>query len=171
MMTETETLTDPRAAVLARIADERRHWQDLVAEVGIDRLEEPGPMGEWSFKDLAAHLLGWRERTIARFEAAADGRPAPPPPWPAELEGEDDDPVNEWIHQQHRNRPVEDVLRDVDRSYERLAAAVAALPEEQLTDPTAFPTLDGRSIVDVDLFGHLHDEHEPSIREWLARGR
>ena len=27
-------------------------------------MTEPGPMGEWTFKDLAAHLLGWRERTI-----------------------------------------------------------------------------------------------------------
>ena len=168
-MTQTETQSDPRANVLGRIADERRHWQDLVAQVGTDRLEEPGPMGEWSFKDLAAHLLGWRERTLARFEAAVDGRAVPPPPWPAELE--DDDPINEWIHEQHRARPAEDVLRDVDRSYERLAAAVAALPDEKLTDPTAFPTLEGQSVVDVDLFGHLHDEHEPSIREWLARGR
>ena len=170
-MTDTETQTDPRATVLARIADERRHWQEIVAEVGPDRLEEPGPMGEWSFKDLAAHLLGWRERTIARFEAAGAGRPEPPPPWPAELEGEDDDPVNDWIHEQHRDRPAEDVLRDVDRSYERLAAALAALPDEKLTDPRAFPALDGQSVVDVDLLSHLHEEHEPSIREWLARGR
>ncbi len=170
-MTDTRTQTDARATVLARIADERRHWQEIVAEVGPDRFEEPGPMGEWSFKDLAAHLLGWRERTIARFEAAAEGRPEPPPPWPAELEGEDDDPVNDWIHEQHRDRPAEDVLRDVVRSYERLAAAIAALPDEKLTDPRAFPTLDGQSVVDVDLLGHLHEEHEPSIREWLTRGR
>ena len=170
-MTQTDASTSPRAAVLARIADERRRWQDLVAEVGPDRLDEPGPMGEWSFKDLAAHLLGWRERTIARFEAAAQGRPEPPPPWPQELEGEDDDPVNDWIHEQHRDRPAHDVLADVDRSYERLATAIAALPDRKLTDPAAFPALDGQSVVDVDLFGHLHDEHEPSIREWLDQGR
>jgi uncharacterized protein (TIGR03083 family) len=171
MMTETAPTTDPRATILARIGDEGRRWQELVGEVGPDRMNEPGPMGEWSFKDLAAHLLGWRERTIARFEAAAEGRPAPPPPWPAELEGDDDDPVNDWINQQHRDRPAEDVLRDIDDSYERLATAIAALPEDMLTDPGAFPTLDGQSVLDVDLFGHLHEEHEPSVREWLARGR
>ena len=68
-----------KADALARIDAERRYWRDLVAEVGEDRMDEPGPMGEWTFKDLAAHLLGWRQRTIARLEAAAAGEREPAP--------------------------------------------------------------------------------------------
>jgi len=33
-------------------------------------MEEPGAMGEWTFKDPASHLTGWREQTIARVEAS-----------------------------------------------------------------------------------------------------
>ena len=51
---------DPRAALVATCERERAVWRELVREVGVDRMNEPGPMGPWSFKDLAAHLLGWR---------------------------------------------------------------------------------------------------------------
>jgi hypothetical protein len=163
------TGADPRAALLAHIDSERDSWRDLVAEIGEDRMTEPGPMGEWTFKDLAAHLLGWRDRTIARLEAAAEGREEPPPPWPAELGQEEDDVINAWIHERSGDRSVREVLDDVDRSYARLAKAVTALPEDLVTRPGALPWLEDQALADIELFGHLHDEHEPSIKAWLAR--
>jgi hypothetical protein len=164
-MTETPT----RERVVAYIEAERAWWRDLVEEIGEERMTEPGPMGEWTFKDLAAHLLGWRERTIGRLEAAATGRPTPPNPWPAELDG-DDDSVNDWIHERSRDRSVREVLSDIDRSYERLANAIAAIPEDVLKRPGALDWLGDQSLADLDPFSHVHDEHEPSIRAWLAKG-
>jgi hypothetical protein len=161
-------VTDARDRLVANIEAERALWASLVEEIGEDRMTEPGPMGEWTFKDLTAHLLGWRDRTIARLEAAAEGRPEPPAAWPAELD--DDDSINAWIHEHNRDRTVREVLDDIDRSYERLANAIAALPQETLTDPDAFRWLGGQSLADRELFGHLHDEHEPSIRAWLDQG-
>jgi hypothetical protein len=160
--------SDSRDRLIATVRAERASWADLVAEIGEDRMTEPGPMGEWTFKDLSAHLLGWRDRTIARLEAAAEGRPEPPAPWPAELD--DDDSINAWIQERSRDRSVREVLDDIDQSYARLANAIAALPEEMVTDPDAFPWLGGQALADRELFGHLHDEHEPSIRAWLDQG-
>jgi hypothetical protein len=157
---------DPRADLIDRINADRVFWRELTEEVGRDRMNESGPMGEWTFKDLAAHLLGWRERTLDRLEAAAQARDEPPPPWPADLD--DDDPINDWIQARHRDRSVEAVLDDVDRAYLRLRAVVETLPETALTDPDAFVWLGGESLAETDLFGHLHDEHLPSIRAWLA---
>ena len=132
-------------------------------------MNEPGPMGPWSFKDLAAHLLGWRDRMIDRLAAAADGREAPATPWPSELH--DEDSINAWFQARSDGRSVRAVLDDVDRSYERLANAIAALPEDLVTRRDAFPWMEGESLAETKLFGHLHDEHMPSIRAWLgARG-
>ena len=105
-------------------------------------MTEPGPMGPWTFKDLAAHLLGWRERTIDRLEAAADGREAPAPAWPSELD--DDDSINAWIQARSDARSVRAVLDDVDRSYDRLADAIAALPEDLVTSRRCVPVDGGR---------------------------
>jgi hypothetical protein len=157
---------DSRAELVARCEREREAWRALVDEVGVDRMTEPGPMGRWSFKDLAAHLLGWRDRMIGRLEAAADGREAPPPPWPSDLQ--DDDSINDWIQARSDGRSVRDILDDVDRSYERLADAIAALPEQTVTSAAAFPWMEGESLAETDLFSHLYDEHMPSIRAWLA---
>ena len=57
------TIEDPRPRLVAQLKADQQAWRDLVAEVG-DRVAEPGPMGEWTFRDLAAHLMGWRERTL-----------------------------------------------------------------------------------------------------------
>jgi len=157
---------DPSVEVIARIAAERLIWRDLVAEVGADRMSEPGPMGDWTFKDLASHLLGWRNRMIDRLEAAADGRAEPPTPWPPGLDG--DDEINHWIRARDLDRPVRDVLDDIDESYARVAKAVAALPLDLVTRAGVFPWLEGDALAETDLFGHLHDEHEASIRAWLA---
>ena len=130
-------------------------------------MDDPGPMGAWSFRDLGVHLLGWRERTIRRLEAVAAGQPEPPDPWPAEL-GDDDDRINDWFQAQAEGRGADEVLADVDRSYERLAAVVEALGPERLTSRDAFPWLEGETLAETDLFGHLHDEHVPTIQAWLG---
>jgi hypothetical protein len=63
---------DPRAAVLAHIDSERTIWRELVAEVGEDRMDEPGPMGDWTFKDLASHLHHEHEASIRAWVADRD---------------------------------------------------------------------------------------------------
>lgn len=159
------------AEVLDAIAAERVAWNDLVATVGPDHMEEPGPMGQWTFKDLAAHLTGWRQWTIARLEAAGRGEPEPPPPWPAALQEVDE--INDWIQAQASRRSTDEVLAEADQSYLRLSAAVESLPAATLWEGDYFPwtegTAIGRAIIDRSLFGHLHDEHEPDVRTWLAR--
>lgn len=156
--------TGAQERLVAQIENEREQWNRLVAEVGTDRMEEPGPMGEWTFKDLASHLTGWRERTIARLEASPGQEPQLP--WPAELT--EDDEINQWIYERDRDRPLDDILLEADNSFERLTSAIRALPEEDLLTPGRFPWAGDEPLADADFFGHLHEEHEPDIRRWLA---
>src|SRR6478672_11440810 len=121
-----------KAEQVAAIRADQQFWRALAAEVGPDRYAEPGPMGEWSFGDMAGHLLGWRRRTIARLEAAARGEPEPAPPWPTELD--DDDVINDWIREQHAGQVPAQLVQDYDASYDALAAAIDSLPEDSLAD-------------------------------------
>lgn len=153
-----------RAEQIAAIRADQEAWRTLVAEVGPNRYAEPGPMGEWSFGDMAGHLLGWRNRTIQRLEAAGRGEPDPPAPWPAELD--DDDAINDWLHARDTGRSPDRHVADYDASYDRLVRALEALPDEMLTDPDALPWL-GEPLVDVEFTDHLQDEHVPAVRAWL----
>lgn len=158
-----------RDELVKQIHDERAAWNTLLAEIGEDRMDEPGPMGDWTFKDLAAHLTFWQDRTIARLEAGPGGDA--PVPWPASMGAEDEiedwDEVNGWIYEQHRDRPLSDVIADVDKSYERLATLIETMPEEDLMTPGRFEGMGDKPIVEADFFGHFHEEHEPSLRVWL----
>jgi hypothetical protein len=147
------------------IRADQRFWLDLAAQVTPARYAEPGPMGEWSFGDLAGHLAGWRNRTIARLWAFGRGDPDPAPPWPAELD--DDDTINDWIHAQDAGRPPEQLVAGYAATYDRLIGALQSIPDAKLTDPTAIPWLEGEALVEIDFTGHLHEEHVPSVRAWL----
>jgi hypothetical protein len=153
-----------RAEQIAAIRADQQVWRDLAAEVGPDRYGEPGPMGEWTFGDMAGHLLGWRNRTIARLEAFSRDEPEPPNPWPADLE--DDDAINAWIRDRDADRSPVAQVGDYDASYDRLASAIETMPDAKLTDPEVIPWI-GAALVDVDFTDHLHEEHIPSVRTWL----
>jgi hypothetical protein len=149
---------------------DQQFWRDLADRVGPDRYTEPGPMGEWSFGDMAGHLLGWRNRTIARLEAFSRGEPEPPNPWPAELDdaADGDDSINDWIRVQHAGRTPAQLVADYDAAYDRVIAALETMSDAKLTDPNVIPWLDS-ALVDADFTGHLHDEHVPAVEAWLSR--
>jgi len=160
-----------RAEQVAAIRADQQFWRELAAEVGADRYTEPGPMGEWSFADMAGHLLGWRNRTIARLEAAASGGPEPVPPWPAGLDDDDasgTEAINAWIRDQDTGRAPDELVAAYDASYDRLIAAIEDLPDNLLTNPGAFPWIGGPA-VEADFTRHLHDEHITGVRAWLDR--
>ena len=86
------------------------------------------------------------------------------------MEG-DVDAINAWFHDRDRDRGLDDVLGDYDRSFERLAAAIEALADDVAHDPNALRWAAGTPAVDIDFTDHLHDEHLPDVRAWLATMR
>jgi hypothetical protein len=169
-----------KAQLLTTVTADHATLAELLAEAGPERLEEPGVMGDWTLKDVVAHLTGWRLRTIERLEAAARNA-EPVAPWPVELDAAEADgdphayePINQWIYQQHRDRPASDIVRESDESFRKLAAAVEALSEAALLTPGHFDYdwLEGDAIGPALVGGsseHLHEEHMSGIRDWLAR--
>ena len=169
-----ETSTTPtKGEVLAAIDRERESWETLLAEVGENRMLEPGPMGAWTFKDFTAHITGWRARSLQRLEAAANGQPEPDPVWPADRTS--DDEINAWIHEMNQDRLLGEVIGESRESFARLAAVVQILPDEALSDPSYFPWMEGSAlspaIVNGEFFSHFHDEHEPDVRRWMHTTR
>lgn len=170
----TETID--RAAVLARIEQERAWWSELLDEIGEERMELPGAAGDWTFKDVVAHLSAWRRRTIVVLEALRTGEEPPPNEWPSEfdtIEDEDEatEKINRWFYERDRVRSLDDILAEARGQYVAIRDIFAALPDEDLDDPARNPWESGKSLADSvmsgELFGHLHEEHEAAIRVWL----
>ena len=151
------------------IDEERTDWEALLADVDPDRMDEPGVTGDWSFRDVTAHLLAWRDGGVRLLEAEARGEPEPPTPWPAALTN--DDEINAWLYQRDRDIAADEVLDAYAETFARLRTVVLALPDDALADPGYFLWMDGQSVaesmLDRSWFDHLHVEHEPQIRSWL----
>lgn len=152
----------------------RADLERLVAEAGPTRMELPGAAGAWTLKDVIAHLAAWRWWSVARLEAAARDE-VPAPPWEGDLDEEDDadtERINQQFYAASRDRPVAAVLRDSRETLDRLEAALLALPEADLFAADRYPWLGGypAAAVVTGSAGHLHDDHEPAIDDFLARG-
>ncbi len=159
---------------LDKFNQDRLRWDKLVSEVGESRMEIPGVMGEWTFKDVVAHLTGWRKRTVVRVHAGCGGQRHEPLPWPAEMGGDadvedetDPEPINQYIYTANRDRPLREVLEESHAVLDQLEKALAALPESAFEDAKCFGWLEGKPLGESDMLGHLHDEHEPDIYRWL----
>ncbi len=87
---------------------ERTRWNTLLAEVGLERIGVPGVEGEWSVKEVVAHLT-WYEQSIVegaqqvlRMGTFTRRRPA----------GVGLDEMNAQIAAASRARPASDVLAE-----------------------------------------------------------
>jgi hypothetical protein len=155
-----------KSALLADLHREQAQWEALLAQIGEARMDQAGVADEWSIKDIVAHLTGWRRRTVARLQAAQRGEADPSPPWPAQLQT--DDEINAWLYETNRERSVREVLADSRQAFEQLVAAIEAFDEAELLDPHRFPWWGGQLLSAAALFGHFHEEHESDMRAWLA---
>jgi hypothetical protein len=150
---------------------EQARWEALLRDIGEEHMTQPGVAGEWSIKDIVAHLTGWRRRTVGRFQAALRREPPPPPLWPSHLQT--DDEINAWIYAANRDRPLADVLRESRDVLQQLVETLDAFPAADLLDPARFPWLGGEDLplTGAAFFAHFHEEHEPDMRAWLERIR
>jgi uncharacterized protein (TIGR03083 family) len=121
-------------------------------------------LGEWSVKDIVAHVLGWeREMTGALQRLARGERPTP--------EGVDYSDVNEWNHRFARKmtqidpRTVLAAWRQAHMNYLRAAKAV---PDDRFgLQEDGRPKTVNR-LLEASGFGH-YGEHAPQVREWRQR--
>jgi hypothetical protein len=162
-------LTTSKAQLLSDLQDEQAQWEALLADIGEAHMTQPGVAGEWSIKDIVAHLTAWRRRTVGRFQAALRREPTPPSPWPSQLQT--DDEINAWMHASDRDRPLADVLAESRTVFAQLVDTLSVFPEADLLDPPRFDWMGDEPWNGATFFGHFHEEHEPDMRAWLDQLR
>jgi hypothetical protein len=157
-----------KSELLDWLQEEYQKWEAFLNQIGPTRMDQPSVNGDWSMKDIVAHLTGWNRWLVARLRAAQGSEPEPPPPWPAHLQTEDE--INAWIYDSNRGRSVRDVLDETHQVYQQLLTVIEGLPDEVLIEQEwHLVWLGGQRFPAGEFFDHFHDDHEPDIRAWLAR--
>jgi len=165
-----------KSELLQWLQEEYRGWEGLLGQIRPEWMEQPGVNGDWTMKDMIAHLTGYQPRVNANLQAALRGEPEPPPPWPAHLQT--DDEINAWIYETNRRRSLDQVLDESRRIVQQFLDLVKEFPEDVQIEQVHQGTrvyhlvwLNGQRYQPGELFDHFHDDHEPDIRAWLARRR
>jgi uncharacterized protein (TIGR03083 family) len=153
-----------KTTFLEQLRSARAEWEALLDEVGEERMAEPGANGEWSVKDVVAHVL-WGEREMVGVcqQHALVG---------SDLWEMTDDERNPIMVSWYRDHSVQAVLAEEKQVYAQLLAEVQKLSEDDLNNPGNFREMPADwvpwKLIAGDTFKHYRD-HMPTIREWLAR--
>jgi hypothetical protein len=119
-------------------------------------------LGDWSVKDIVAHISGWHRELAPALERLARGER----PNPQGVSYDDVDAWNAKFAAARKATSAREVLNDLERSHADFMRAAAAVPTERLQ-----PGKTAWKIVDLNS-AHHYKEHGDQIRAWrAAKGR
>ena len=168
---EKTVLAMNKARFLETLRSERAQWETLLTEIDEAHMTLPGVAGEWSVKDIIAHVTAYERGVVEWLGAAARGEVLELP----ELDQPDVEQRNAVIFTKYRARPLPEVLWESQQVFAQLLELVESLPEADLLDPArtewfVIPRWQQsrplwRCIAD-DSYRH-YQQHLPDILTWL----
>lgn len=157
-----------KAELLNSLQNEYQKWEAFLDEIDPTLMEQSGVNGDWSMKDIAAHLTGWHRWLVMRLQAAKRGEPQPTPPWPAQLQT--DDEINAWIYESYRGRSMSEVREETHQVFRELFSIIEDLPYNLRIDEDWHLVWFGDQYFPTgEFFDHYRDDHEADVRAWLAK--
>ena len=118
------------------LADSVKKYDDLcslLAGLSLEQMIRPGVTGEWSAKDILAHLVEWQNMLFGWYEA---GRRGEQPAVPATgFKWSEMPALNRQIYLQYCDAPLERVLEQFHAGHARTLALMESLSEEELFTP------------------------------------
>ncbi|MEJ2545698.1 MAG: DinB family protein [Calditrichaceae bacterium] len=137
-------------------------WNALLTSYrGLSESEliKPGVTGNWSVKDIIAHVTWWEEEALKHLPLIlAGGRP---PRYSVTYGGID--AFNAKMTEQKKQLSLDEVLRQRDETHQRLIDYVETVPEDQIIKETRF-----RRRLRLDTYGH-YSIHTRAILEWQRK--
>ncbi len=155
-----------KAELLEQIRAERQILDVALAQVDGDHWTTPELPGQWSIKDLLAHL-GWWERWIVDLYAALLRGEVP---YARHLDQKAVDDLNAQALAKYRDQSLAEVRRQEEDAYRNLLSAVEKAPEGDLFDPERFAWLEGETLAEWianNSYGH-YAEHLVDVGRWLG---
>lgn len=152
--------------LIANIQAERARLNAVLAQVPAERMTEAGVAGDWSVKDIIAHLAVWSSRAVTLlFQAERGGKLQLPQSNSADWQD-----VNAQDYDAQKDRPLDRVLADFHGAHAQLIKRLQAWPDESaLFQMGRFPALKSGPLASY-VWGDSgeHDaEHRAQIEDWL----
>ena len=141
--------------LLRRLVKAWAALKESYAGLSDPRLTEPGVTGDWSVKDILAHVTTWEREALKHLPLIlAGGRP------PRYVRYGGIDAFNAKMTEEKRGLSLSEVLRQLEDTHGHLIDFVRRTPEAQCRRDTRF-----RRRLRLDTYSH-YPQHAEAIREW-----
>jgi hypothetical protein len=122
-----------REELLKETYDEREKLEALLSTIPPDVLATRKVQGEWTAKDVVSHLIVWEQMVILWVKSGYEGKAIPVP---AEgFKWSDLPALNDKIFKEHKDEPLEEVLKKFQQSYRQTLELLNSIPEQDLFTP------------------------------------
>ena len=155
-----------KSELLETLEDSHQELIEMLEDLPEATLLESGVEGDWSIKDILAHLTYWEGQLVTLLFQAKSGMPQPST---VHFGSESLDETNARWHQQSQDRSLEIIWSDFIGVRKQTIRRVSAFSEQELQDPQRYAWLGGKPLwmwIVNDSVEHEED-HEDAIREWL----
>ncbi len=139
-------------------------WQQLkVAYLGLteSQMTQPGVTGEWSVKDILAHVATWEEEALKSLPLIMQGRRLPR--YKDQYGGLD--AFNALMTEKKRNLSLSNILNQIETTHQQLIAYINSAPEEMFSSETRF-----RHRLRLDTYSH-YPIHTRAIQAWREQSK
>ena len=121
-----------------------------------EQMLQPGVTGDWSVKDVLAHVSWWEEEALKHLPQILQGQR--PPRYSVVYGGID--AFNALMRELKRSLSLSEVRDQMAATHSRLVEYIQSVPEEQFTTETRF-----RRRLRLDTYSH-YPIHTRMIHEW-----
>lgn len=119
-----------KAELINDIKIERRRLERNLDGLTELNMTQPGAVGEWSVKDVLAHLVAWEQLFLDWYESGLQGRI--PEIAPVGMSGKAIDALNQKIFVEYRECSLNEIKAEFHDSHQQVLAVVHAIPEEDI---------------------------------------
>lgn len=123
------------------------------------QMTQPGVTGDWSVKDILAHVSWWEEEALKHLPHILQG--IRPPRYSVLYGGID--AFNAQMTELKRHLSLAEVTRQIEETHDRLLQYLRSVPEDQFISDSRF-----RRRLRLDTYSH-YPIHAQAIREWRKR--
>jgi hypothetical protein len=134
-----------KADLLGLIRKERKALEKQIATLSLEQMTDPGVLGEWSVKDVLAHLVEWEQMFLGWYRAGQDGEV---PHTPAEGYKWNQLPaLNQMIYERYQGCSLEEVSGLFESSFREIFHTVEGMTEDELFQSSCYAWTNKHALV------------------------
>jgi len=147
-----------RSQLLEKLDKRWTEFNESYAGLSDSQMTESRVTGDWSVKDIIAHVTWWEEEALNHLPLIIKG--GRPPRYSTKYGGID--AFNARMTEQKQGLSLSEILKQMDETHRRLVDYVLSVSEQFTRETRA------RRRLRLDTYSH-YPKHAKAIREWRAR--